>query len=144
MTTDYNFGRFLTAQAKDYLIALSEIKNGRKQSHWMWYIFPQIKGLGFSDTSKFYAINNQEEAIQFLEHEILGSRLVEISNELLKVTGKSVYQIFGSPDDIKLQSSMTLFGSLENTSPVFQSVLDKYFNGTKDDKTLQLVNTYPV
>ncbi len=144
MATDYNFERFLTAQEKTYLIALSEIKNGRKQSHWMWYIFPQIKGLGFSDTSKFYAINNREEAIQFMEHTVLGSRLLEISNEMLKVTGKSVHQIFGSPDDIKLQSCMTLFGSLANANPVFQSVLNKYFNGTKDDKTFQLVNTYPV
>lgn len=84
------------------------------------------------------------EAIQYLEHLVLGKRLVEISNELLKVTEKTAYEIFGSPDDIKLQSCMTLFVSLPNADPVFQTVLDKYFNGTKDDKTLQLVKTSPV
>jgi uncharacterized protein (DUF1810 family) len=144
MSTTYNFERFLTAQEKTYFTALSEIKNGRKQSHWMWYIFPQIKGLGFSETSKFYAINDRREAIQYLEHPVLGKRLVEISNEILKVTGKTAHEIFGSPDDIKLQSCMTLFGSLPNADPVFQSVLNTCFNGVKDEKTLDLVKTSPV
>ena len=141
MASPYNFERFLTVQEKTYLNALSEIKNGRKLSHWMWYIFPQIKGLGFSDTSKFYAISDRIEAIQYLEHPVLGKRIVEISNELLKVNGKTAHEIFGSPDDVKLQSCMTLFSSMANANPVFLSVLDKYFNGTKDDKTLQLVNS---
>lgn len=134
----------MDAQESTYAIALSEIRNGRKQSHWMWYIFPQIKGLGFSEMSKLYAIRNRDEANQFLEHKILGSRLIEISNELMKLTGKSAHQIFGSPDDMKLQSCMTLFASLVNTPPVFQSVLDKYFTGTKDHKTLQFIDTHPV
>lgn len=144
MATDYNFERFITAQEDTYFTALSEIKNGRKQSHWMWFIFPQIKGLGFSETSKLYAISDRREAIQYLEHPVLGKRLEEISNAILKVTGKSAHEIFGSPDDIKLQSSMTLFGSLPNAHPVFQSVLNTCFNGIKDEKTLQLIKTSPV
>ncbi len=143
MAIPYDFERFLTAQEKTYFTALSEIKNGGKQSHWMWFIFPQIKELGFSDTSKFYAISHRSEAIQYLEHPVLGKRLVEISNELLKVTGKTAHEIFGRPDDVKLQSSMTLFGSLPDADPVFQSVLNTYFNGIKDEKTLQFINTSP-
>jgi len=132
--------RFLEAQENDFEIALAEIQNGRKQSHWMWYIFPQIAGLGFSPTSKFYAIKDRDEAESYLAHPLLGKRLVEISNALLEVEGKTASQIFGSPDDVKLKSSMTLFGALENTNPVFQRVLDKYFNGAKDRRTLELIN----
>lgn len=131
--------RFLDAQETDYEIALSEIRAGKKRSHWMWYIFPQIAGLGFSETSKFYAIKDRSEAESYLAHPVLGKRLIEISNELLKIEGKTVNQIFGSPDDIKLKSSMTLFGALENTNPVFQKVLDKYFDEEKDRKTLELI-----
>ena len=131
--------RFLEAQENDFETALAEIQNGRKQSHWMWYIFPQIAGLGFSPTSKFYAIKDRDEAESYLAHPLLGKRLVEISNALLEVEGKTASQIFGSPDDVKLKSSMTLFGALENTNPVFQRVLDKYFNGAKDRRTLELI-----
>jgi len=132
--------RFLDAQANDFERALAEIKRGRKQSHWMWYIFPQIAGLGFSSTSKFYAIKDRGEAESYLAHPLLGKRLVEISNALLEVEGKTANQIFGSPDDAKLKSSMTLFGALENTNPVFHSVLDKYFDGVKDGRTLELID----
>lgn len=132
--------RFLAAQEKDFAIALSEIRGGRKRSHWMWYIFPQIAGLGFSYTSKLYAIKDLSEAKSFLEHPVLGERLIEISNALLEIEDKTANQIFGSPDDMKLKSSMTLFGALENTNPVFQKVLDKYFDGAKDEKTLKLIN----
>jgi uncharacterized protein (DUF1810 family) len=132
--------RFLEAQENDFATALAEIRRGRKQSHWMWYIFPQIAGLGFSSTSKFYAIKDRSEAENYLAHPILGERLVEISNALLEVEGKTANQIFGSPDDVKLKSSMTLFGALENTNPIFQKVLDKYFNGGKDQKTLELID----
>lgn len=135
-----DLNRFLDAQENDFEIALSEIKNGSKQSHWMWYIFPQIKGLGFSSLSNFYAIKTKAEAENYLAHPILGKRLIEISNALLEVEGKTAYQIFDSPDDMKLKSSMTLFGSLENTNPIFQSVLDKYFNGAKDYRTLELLD----
>lgn len=132
--------RFLDAQERDYAIALSEIRSGRKRSHWMWYIFPQIAGLGSSETSRFYAVKTKAEAELYLGHPVLGARLIEISEALLEVEGKTANQIFGSPDDIKLKSCITLFGSLENAHPVFQRVLDKYFNGTKDHKTLQLID----
>ena len=132
--------RFLEAQERDYATALAEIKRGSKRSHWMWYIFPQINGLGFSATSKFYAIKNRTEAENYLAHPVLGERLVEISNALLAVEGKTANQIFGSPDDAKLKSSMTLFGALDETNPVFQKVLDKYFNGAKDRRTLDLID----
>ena len=131
--------RFLDAQQRDYQTALSEIKNGRKVSHWMWYIFPQIDGLGFSSTAKFYSIKDLTEAKNYFEHPVLGARLVEISEALLNIDGKTANQILGSPDDMKLKSSMTLFGALENTDDVFQKVLDKYYDGAKDEKTLRLI-----
>ncbi|GAB3330263.1 DUF1810 domain-containing protein [Larkinella ripae] len=139
METDHTLPRFLDAQQADYQQALAEIKKGRKQSHWMWYIFPQIAGLGFSETARFYAIRHLEEARAYLEHPVLGRRLVEISHALLEHDGKTARQILGSPDDLKLRSSMTLFGLLEKTDPVFQAVLDKYFDGLKDERTVELV-----
>lgn len=132
--------RFLDAQENDFERALAEIKRGRKQSHWMWYIFPQIAGLGSSETSRFYAVKDRAEAELYLAHPVLGARLVEISEALLEIEGKTTNQIFGSPDDVKLKSSMTLFGALKNTNPVFQSVLDEYFNGTNDLRTLQMID----
>ncbi len=131
----------MDAQQSTYQNALSEVRNGRKQSHWMWYIFPQIQGLGFSETSKFYAIKDINEAEEFLNHPVLGSRLVHICNELLKLKSNDASKIFGSPDDLKLKSSMTLFSTLHNTNPVFQLVLEKFFNGTKDNKTLRIIDT---
>lgn len=136
MTKENNLKRFIEAQETDYAIALSEVKNGRKQSHWMWYIFPQIQGLGFSETSKFYAIKDVNEAEEFLRHPVLGSRLIDICHQLLALKSNDANRIFGSPDDVKLKSSMTLFSSLPDTNPVFQLVLDKFFNGTKDNRTL--------
>jgi len=133
--------RFLDAQEEDYADALAEIKTGRKRTHWMWYIFPQIAGLGFSSTSRFYAIKNKREAEEYLKHPVLGARLVEISEALLEIENKTAYDIFSSPDDAKLKSSMTLFGALENTNPVFQKVLDKYFGGAKDQRTLALIES---
>ncbi len=132
--------RLLDAQENDFERALAEIKRGRKQSHWMWYIFPQIAGLGSSETSRFYAVKDRAEAELYLAHPVLGARLVRISEALLEIEGKTANQIFGSPDDMKLKSSMTLFGALKNTNPIFQSVLDKYFNGTNDLRTLQLID----
>ncbi len=134
-----NLNRFLEAQEDDYAKALSEIRAGRKRSHWMWYIFPQIAGLGFSPTSKFYAIKDISEAEEYLEHPILGERLIEISNALLQIKDKTAHEIFGSPDNMKLKSSMTLFAALDKTNPVFQKVLDKYFNGAKDQRTFELI-----
>jgi uncharacterized protein (DUF1810 family) len=131
--------RFIRAQEGDYEVALSEIKNGRKQSHWMWYIFPQIQGLGFSETSKYYAIEDINEAEKYLKHSILGARLITICNELLKLTNDNANKIFGSPDDMKLKSSMTLFSSVPNADPVFKAVLQKFFNGKEDDNTLRIL-----
>ncbi len=140
MAKNNNLERFLRAQESDYAQALAEIKNGRKQSHWIWYIFPQITGLGFSVTSKFYAIEDLAEATRYLEHPVLGRRLVEISRALAEIKGKSANQILGSPDDLKVKSCMTLFNRLENTNPVFQEVLEKYFDGKEDLKTLESIN----
>lgn len=131
--------RFIDAQENDYAIALAEIKNGRKRSHWMWYIFPQIQGLGFSETSKRYAIKDLDEAEAYIKHPVLGQRLIEICTGLLNLKSNDAYQIFGSPDDRKLRSSMTLFASLPDAYPVFKSVIDKFFNGAMDSATLHLL-----
>lgn len=129
--------RFIQVQEKDYPIALEEIKRGKKQSHWMWYIFPQIQGLGHSPTSKNYAIANIEEATEYLRHPILGIRLIEICNELLKLDNNDAHSIFGSPDHRKLKSCVTLFSQVPNASPIFKSVLDKFFDGEPDYRTLR-------
>ena len=132
--------RFMEAQERDYQAAFAEVKKGKKRSHWMWYIFPQIEGLGISEISQFYAIKDMQEAESYLKHPVLGSRLIRICKELLKQDVSDANLIFGSPDDIKLKSCMTLFASLENTDEVFQEVLNKYFKGAKDDKTLSIIN----
>lgn len=134
-----NLTRFIKAQAGVYETALKEIKSGKKRSHWMWYIFPQIKGLGFSETTRFYAIKDLEEATNYFHHPVLGKRLVEISSELLNLTTNDAAAIFGSVDSMKLKSSMTLFSLLKDTDPVFQKVLDKYFGAMKDEKTIELI-----
>lgn len=139
MPQDNNLNRFLDAQKPSYQTALTEIKNGRKRSHWMWYIFPQIQGLGYSETAKFYAIKDVSEAEAYLKHPVLGSRLIEISQVAAQLTSSNANSIFGSPDDMKLKSSMTLFAALNDTDPVFQSVLDKFFGGKKDAQTLQII-----
>ena len=132
--------RFLTAQEAAYPRALAEIKNGQKQSDWMWYIFPQVQGLGFSEQSKYYAIKDLREARLFLEHPVLGNRLIEISTTLYALEGRTAHQVFGSPDDLKLKSCMTLFCFLPDADPVFNAVLDKFFNGVKDHKTLHIIS----
>lgn len=134
-----NLNRFVEAQADSYQTALSEIQNGRKRSHWMWYIFPQIQGLGFSETAVFYAIQDLREAEEYAHHPVLGSRLVTISSALLGLKANDVHAIMGSPDDLKLKSSMTLFGALPQANPVFQAVLDKFFGGAQDEKTLRII-----
>lgn len=139
MNNQPNLQRFLDAQKSSYQTALAEIKNGKKRSHWMWYIFPQAQGLGFSETSKFYAIKEASEAETYLQHPILGQRLIEISEVLLGLKTNNATQVFGSPDDLKLKSSMTLFAALDDTNPVFQAVLDKFFGGSKDQKTLSII-----
>ncbi|HUH75285.1 MAG TPA: DUF1810 domain-containing protein [Chitinophagales bacterium] len=133
--------RFLEAQETTYESALSEIKAGLKRSHWMWFIFPQYKGLGFSSTTKFYAIDSIKEAQEYLNHPILGKRLREISNELLLLESNDITSIMGVPDDKKLQSSMTLFAEIEASEEnVFLKVIEKYYNGNLDPRTLMLIN----
>ena len=129
--------RFIKAQEDAYLIALNEIKNGKKQSHWMWYIFPQIKGLGMSETSRYYGIDGEDEAKEYLDNEILGFRLREITSELLKLDTNNPVDIFGVIDSMKLKSSMTLFDHVSNDK-IFSEVLEKYYNGEIDDKTILL------
>ena len=131
--------RFIDAQEKNYSTALAEIINGKKRTHWMWYIFPQIRGLGMSEMSKLYAIEDIQEAAEFLNHPVLGSRLVRICIELLNLESNDAHSVFGSPDDLKLHSSMTLFSSVPLANPVFQKVLDKFFDGKKDEKTLSII-----
>jgi uncharacterized protein (DUF1810 family) len=134
-----NLTRFLDAQASSYEQALSEIKSGRKRSHWMWFIFPQLQGLGYSETARFYAIKDLQEAELYLQHPVLGPRLVAISKAMLALEGKTANQILGNPDDLKLKSSMTLFAAIPGADPVFKAVLDKYYNGEEDEKTLRLL-----
>lgn len=138
-STGNNLKRFMEAQSTVYEQALAEITNGKKRSHWMWYIFPQITGLGFSEISRFYAIKGLDEAKQFLEHPVLGVRLINICKELLKLKSNDAHDVFGSPDDIKLKSSMTLFGAVQGADLVFQLVLDKFFDGEMDDATLKII-----
>lgn len=140
MSKENNLKRFIDAQEPVYKTALSEVKKGRKSSHWMWYIFPQIQGLGFSETSRYYAIKNIEEAEEFLRHPVLGRRLLDICEELLQLKSNDAGQIFGSPDDLKLKSSMTLFSSVPHPEGVFQRVLEKFFQGNKDGRTLQIID----
>lgn len=129
--------RFIKAQENTYYIALNEIKNGRKRSHWMWYIFPQIKGLGMSDASRFYGIDGVIEARAYLDNEILGARLREITGELLKLNENNPFDIFVTIDTIKLKSCMTLFNYVSDED-IFMDVLEKFYNGEIDDKTIFL------
>ena len=135
----YLLDRFVKAQNNQYSTALAEIKSGRKRSHWMWFIFPQYDGLGFSEVSRFYAIKSVEEARAYLNHPILGHRLIEISTALLSIPEKNANNVFGTPDDMKLKSSMTLFASIAEADPCFKKVLDAYFQGKMDEKTLKLL-----
>ena len=139
METAKNLDRFIAAQEQQYEIALSEIKAGQKRSHWMWYIFPQLRGLGHSSTAVYYGILDLEEAIAYLQHPILGARLTEITKVLRNLPGDDAHAIFGKPDDMKLRSCMTLFAQIPNAPTVFQDVLLKYFKGLPDEKTLSLL-----
>lgn len=139
MTDQNNLTRFLEAQKQVYEVALQEIKHGKKTGHWMWYIFPQIAGLGYSETTRFFAIRDKAEATQYLNHPVLGTRLFEISSELLNLNISDPIVVFGDIDSLKLKSSMTLFSLVEETNLVFQKVLDKFFNGMKDVNTIRIV-----
>lgn len=132
-------GRFVEAQDKVYDNVLSELRSGRKTSHWMWFAFPQFAGLGASEASRVYAIKSIGEAHAYLQHPILGPRLIECSEAVLSIRGRSARDIFGSPDDMKLKSCMTLFASISSGGSVFDRVLDHYYASERDSRTLRLL-----
>ena len=132
-----DLARFLTAQASDYDRALAELRAGRKQSHWMWYIFPQLRGLGSSPMSQLYDIADLAEARAYLAHPVLGARLKDAVEVLLHTKGSSAHQIFGSPDDLKLRSSATLFARASPPGSPFEQLLAKFFDGEPDPITLE-------
>jgi uncharacterized protein (DUF1810 family) len=135
----YDLARFVTAQEHDYPHALAEIRRGRKDSHWMWYVFPQFDGLGTSTTSRYFAIKSVDEAKAYLAHPVLGRRLLECVDAVLQVDGRSARDIFGSPDDLKLRSSATLFAAISPDGSPFHKLIEKYFDGRTDARTLQLL-----
>jgi len=139
-TTDrFDLERFVAAQADVYDSALREIRTGRKQSHWMWFIFPQLAGLGLSPTSQRYGIAGIPEATAYLSHSLLGPRLIECSEAVTLVAGRSAHDIFGSPDDMKLCSSATLFSRVPGASAIFRRILEQYFAGQPDPRTVALL-----
>ncbi len=139
MNANHDLSRFVSAQEGRYEMAYAELANGRKRSHWMWYIFPQLSGLGSSPMARRHALSGLEEAKAFLAHPLLGTRLVNISALLLSLDKGNPTEIFGFPDDIKLRSSMTLFALARPEEPVFEQVLDRFFGGDKDPLTLRLL-----
>ena len=143
MDDPHDLNRFVEAQEDDYERALSEIAGGRKRTHWMWYIFPQIDGLAFSSISKHFSIKSIEEARAYLDHPVLGPRLLKCAEAVVAVDGKSATEIFGSPDDLKLKSCATLFASVLPAGSVFDRLLAKYFEGARDAKTLHLLDVAP-
>lgn len=139
MNLEDGIERYLAAQENVYDQALREVKNGLKQTHWMWFVFPQIRGLGFTDYNIYFGLKDFNEAKQYLSHPILGKRLVEISQAVLSQQGKTAMEIFGRPDERKLRSCMTVFSLIEHSDPVFGKVLDKYYKGEKDEKTISIL-----
>lgn len=136
---DIDLERYLKAQENDYGRALSEVKKGYKSSHWMWFIFPQIIGLGQSRTSILYSIRSLDEAKAYMENEVLAARMNEICNALLELKTDNATDIFGTPDDMKLHSSMTLFAEADPDNDIFMKVIDKFFGGKKDSRTLEII-----
>ena len=130
--------RFIQAQETSYPTALDEVRAGYKSSHWMWYIFPQLKGLGFSSTAQYYGINGREEAMAYLKHPVLGARLREITTVFLQLSGVSAKEVLGHTDAMKMLSCMTLF-NMVSPNDIFQQVIDKYYNGRVDRRTLSLL-----
>ncbi len=135
-----NLERYIEAHKREYEQALEEIKNGKKKTHWMWYIFPQIGRLGTSSTSKYYGIKNIEEAKAYIDNEYLYNHLIEICKELLKLNTNNITEVVGYPDDYKLCSSMTLFHLTNPKEEIFKQVLDKYYNGKLDEKTIEILD----
>ena len=135
----FDLARFVTAQEHDYPRALAELRGGRKRSHWMWYIFPQIRGLGASRMTRRYAIRGKDEAAAYLQHPVLGPRLLACAEAVLAVDNRSATEIMGSPDDLKLRSCATLFALVSPPGSVFERVLEKFYDGQVDEATLRLV-----
>lgn len=138
-----DLGRFVEAQTAAYDTALAELKRGRKASHWMWFVFPQIAGLSHSPTARFYAIADLDEAHAYLAHPVLGPRLIAAVEAILALPGQDAHAVFGSPDDLKLRSSLTLFQAAALDEPRFQRALDKFFAGAPDPLTLERLQKHP-
>ena len=132
--------RFVKAQTNTYEVAMNEIKNGKKRTHWMWFIFPQLRSLGMSSISRYYGLENFDEANAYLAHPVLSGRLYEACNELLKHKDKSALEIFGDIDEMKLKSSMTLFALTNEDYTIFDEVLEHFFSGEMDEVTVKLIN----
>jgi uncharacterized protein (DUF1810 family) len=138
----FDLQRFVAAQQDNYDDAIREIRQGRKRSHWMWYVFPQLRGLGSSSTSEFYSIKSLDEATQYVQHPLLGKRLRECASALLSISDRSPTEIFGSPDDMKLHSSMTLFAAITDADDsLFHQVLKNFFHGQTDSRTEAILAT---
>ncbi|HEY4987164.1 MAG TPA: DUF1810 domain-containing protein [Bradyrhizobium sp.] len=141
MSDPYHLQRFVEAQDGVYASVVNELTAGRKRSHWMWFIFPQVAGLGFSAMAQRFAIGSRDEASAYLAHDSLGPRLIECTGLVMNVTGKTIHDILGSPDDLKFHSSMTLFGAVSD-NPLFAAALTKYFAGAKDQATLDILSQF--
>lgn len=138
MKNDFNLERFITAQERDFDVALLEIKNGYKRSHWMWYIFPQLADFGYSATAKYYGIKNKEEAVAYLNNKYLKENLIQISEALYELND-NISNILGYPDDLKLKSCMTLFNYVDSSIDIFNKIIDKFYNGEKDFNTIKIL-----
>lgn len=137
MSDPFKLDRFVEAQDRIFDDVRAELSAARKTSHWMWFVFPQIQGLGLSPTARLYAISSKEEARAYLAHPVLGARLLEVCGILAGLSGKSAHDIFGSPDDLKLRSSLTLFAEVSRNDSVFRGLLEKYYGGAPDPRTLE-------
>lgn len=136
-----NLKRFVLAQANDYEFALVELNHGRKETHWIWYIFPQVSGLGYSSMAQKYAICDRTQAIAYLDHPVLGERLHECCEALLAHENSDIVSVMGSPDDLKLRSSMTLFAAVSAEPSIYQTVLDRFYGGLSDEKTIDFLKS---
>jgi uncharacterized protein (DUF1810 family) len=139
MDDGFDLGRFVKAQGSIYERVCAELRRGRKSSHWMWFIFPQLRGLGSSGMAEKFGIASREEAAAYLDHLLLGPRLKECTALVNQIEGRSIEQIFGYPDDLKFRSSMTLFAKVSGNDPVFEQALQKYFAGEPDSRTIEML-----
>ena len=137
----YNLNRFLEAQITTYEGAMLELARGRKESHWIWYVFPQIEGLGRSDTAKLYSIKSLEEGRAYLEHPVLGQRLIEACEIILSLKDVSMDEVMGFPDDLKLLSSMTLFEAVSEPNSIFTKIIEIYFDDERDEASLEIIKS---